>query len=45
MRKARTILGDGICSFLNYAMELKEKQLDMFYDIISDYELSSQISD
>jgi len=45
MRKARTILGDGIRSFLDYAIELKEKQPDLFYDIISDYELSSQISD
>jgi hypothetical protein len=45
MRKARTILGDGIRSFLDYAIELKEKQPDLFYDIISDYELSSQIND
>lgn len=43
MEKIKKILGEGIRKFLDYAIELKEKQPDMFYDLISDYELSSQI--
>lgn len=43
MEKVKKILGGGIRKFLDYAIELKEKQPDMFYDLISDYELSSQI--
>ena len=39
MTKVKTVLGDGIRKFLDYAIELKEKQPDMFYEIISDYEL------
>ena len=45
MQKAKTVLGDGIRKFLDYAIELKEKHPDMFYEIISDYELSLQTSD
>ena len=45
MQKVNTVLGDGIHKFLDHAIELKEKQPDMFYEIISDYELSSQIRD
>jgi len=43
MKKVRKVLGDGIQKFLDYAIELKEKEPLMFYDLISDYELSSQI--
>lgn len=43
MEKIKRILGEGIRKFLDYAIELKEKQPDMFYDLISNYELSSQI--
>jgi hypothetical protein len=43
MKKVNKVLGDGIQKFLDYAIELKEKQPEMFYDLISDYELSAQI--
>ena len=34
-------MGDGILKFLDYMIELKEKNPDMFYDLLTDYELSS----
>jgi len=43
MEKVKKTLGGGIQKFLDYVIELKEKQPDMFHDLISDYELSSQI--
>ena len=43
MQKVNTVLGDGIRKFLDYVIELKEKQPDMFYEIIADYELSTTI--
>ena len=43
MQKVKLVLGDGIRKFLDYLIELKEKQPDMFYEVISDYELSTQI--
>lgn len=43
MEKTRKVLGDGIQKFLEYMIELKEKKPDVFYEIMSDYELSSQI--
>ena len=45
MTKVKTVLGDGIREFLDYAIELKEKQPEMFHEIISDYELSTMIRD
>jgi len=39
MQRVDKILGDGIRSFLDFAIELKEKQPDMFLEMISDYEL------
>lgn len=45
MIKVRKVLGDGIQKFLDYAIELKEKQPDMFNQIVSDYESSSQVRD
>jgi hypothetical protein len=41
MEKARKVLGDGIRRFLDYAIELKEKQPEMFRDVLADYELSA----
>lgn len=43
MIKVKKVLGDGIQKFLDYAIELKEKQPDMFYQIVSDYESSSPV--
>jgi len=43
MQKVRKVLGDGIQKFLDYAIELKEKQPGMFEELIADYELSAQI--
>jgi hypothetical protein len=43
MEKVKKVLGGGIQKFLDYVIELKEKQPDMFYTLVSDYELSSQI--
>ena len=43
MEKVNKILGDGIRSFIDYTIELKEKQPDIFYEIIEDYELSMQL--
>jgi hypothetical protein len=39
MQRVDKILGDGIRSFLDFAIELKEKQPDMLLEMISDYEL------
>lgn len=41
MKKVKRILSDGIIKFLNYMIELKEKNPDIFYDLLTDYELSS----
>ena len=41
MGKVRKVLGEGVQRFLDYAIELKEKQPEMFKDVLSDYELSS----
>jgi hypothetical protein len=43
MRKVQKVLSDGIRRFLDYAIELKEKQPAMFNDVLSDYELSSEL--
>ena len=43
MEKVMKVLGDGIRKFVEYAIELKEKQPELFCEIISDYELSIQI--
>ena len=45
MEKSTRVLGDGIRKFLDYAIELKEKQPDMFHEVISDYELSAEVAD
>jgi hypothetical protein len=38
--KVEKILGDGIRSFLDYAIELKEKQPKMYLNMMTDYELA-----
>jgi hypothetical protein len=43
--RVRDVLGDGIRRFLEYAIELKEKQPAMFEDILDDYALSENIRD
>jgi hypothetical protein len=40
MKKVKKIMGDGVLKFLDYVIELKEKDPDMFYDLLTDYELS-----
>lgn len=40
MAKVNKVLGDGIVKFLDYAIELKEKQPKVFEELLSDYELS-----
>ena len=42
LARVNTILGDGIRKFLDYLIELKGKQPDLFYTIISDYEASAE---
>lgn len=41
MKKVKKILSDGVVKFLDYTIELKEKNPDIFYDLLTDYELSS----
>jgi hypothetical protein len=43
MHKVNKVLGDGIRKYLDYAIELKEKQPELFDEIITDYELATQI--
>jgi hypothetical protein len=43
--RARKIMTNGIHSFLDYAIELKEKQPVMFDEMMADYELSGQMRD
>jgi hypothetical protein len=39
MRRVTRILGDGIRKYLDYAIELKEEQPELFKQVIGDYEL------
>ncbi len=43
MSKVQKVLWDGIQRFLDYAIELKERQPTMFSEMLFDYELSSKI--
>lgn len=43
MTTVRKVLTDGIKKFLDYAVELKEKQPAMFDDLMADYIISSQL--
>ncbi len=38
VKNSMKVLGDGIRSFLDYAIELKEKQPKLFNEVLSDYE-------
>ncbi|MFC1951115.1 hypothetical protein ACFLXN_01735 [Chloroflexota bacterium] len=38
MKKVDKVLGDGIRSFMDFAIELKQNQPDMFLEMLSDYE-------
>jgi hypothetical protein len=40
MAKVNKVLGDGIVKFLDYAIELKKKQPNVFEQLLSDYEIS-----
>jgi len=42
-RKTHKVLGDGIRAFLDYALELKEKQPVVFQEMMSDYQLSVRL--
>jgi hypothetical protein len=41
--KVDEVLGDGIRRFLDYAIELKERQPEMFEEVMEDYALSARI--
>lgn len=41
--KVYEVLGDGIRRFLDYAIELKERQPEMFEEVMEDYALSARI--
>jgi hypothetical protein len=39
MNRVTKILGDGVRKYLDYAIELKEKQPELFAQVVGDYEL------
>jgi hypothetical protein len=41
--KVRKVLNDGIQKFLDYAIEIKEKQPKVFVDLMTDYEISDRM--
>lgn len=43
MKKARKVLEDGIRAFLDYCLELKEVQPEVFQDMMADYEVSARL--
>jgi hypothetical protein len=43
MERVMQALGDGIRKYLDYAIEVKEKQPELFSQLIADYELFTQI--
>ena len=45
MARTHKILGNGIRSFLDYAIELKEKNPKLFDELLADYELSARLRD
>jgi hypothetical protein len=44
MEKVNKVLGDGIKVFIDYMIELKVKQPDIMYELLTDYEISSRIA-
>jgi hypothetical protein len=45
MQRVTNVLGDGIRKYLEYAGELKEKQPELFKQVMADYELLAQSRD
>lgn len=43
MARTHRIIGDGIRRFLDYAVELKEKQPEMFDEMMADYAISARL--
>jgi len=43
MTKVKKVLGDGIRAFLDYCLELKEKQPEVFQEMMSDYRISAHL--
>lgn len=43
MERVQRVLKDGVCKFLDYAIELKEKQPEVFDELLTEYQLSSQM--
>jgi hypothetical protein len=43
MTKVNKVLNDGVQKFLDYAIELKEKQPKVFVDLMTDYEISDRM--
>jgi len=43
MAKVRKVLNDGIQKFLDYSIEIKEKQPKVFVDLMTDYEISDRM--
>jgi hypothetical protein len=43
MTKVKKVLNDGIQKFLDYTIELKEKQPKVFADLMTDYEISDRM--
>jgi hypothetical protein len=43
MREVSTILGDGVRKYLDYAIELKEKEPKLFSQVVGDYELMARL--
>ncbi len=41
--KVYHIFRDGVCKFLEYAIELKEKQPEVFEELMEDYQFSASI--
>lgn len=42
MKKVKKIFSDGVIKFLDYMIELREHNPTLFYDLLTDYEVSSQ---
>lgn len=45
MQRVMKVLGDGIRKYLEYVMELKEKQPELFDQVVADYELLARTRD
>ncbi len=45
LQKVRNVLEDGIRKFLDYAIELKEEQPEVFTELMEDYEQGEIVLD